>query len=233
VSQIDVELLHRGQNQSTKSLSGGEKSFSTVSLLLALWGCMECAQSGAVWGGDAVTCSLGPFRALDEFDVFMDAVNRKISIGLLVEVSALVTCCACDNAVTGGAQREAESVHFRHAARRVSDSSRARCGVTRDRVQPHNAYARRCEDNQDAATRHVAFSLVCVAPRSHCALHCRSTTGHARRCAHGMNSRFCRSITHSMQRAQTSLRSAHQQRKRAREQHYICTTSSTLPPRLR
>jgi chromosome segregation ATPase len=27
-----------------------------------------------------------PFRALDEFDVFMDALNRKVSINLLVQV---------------------------------------------------------------------------------------------------------------------------------------------------
>jgi chromosome segregation ATPase len=44
--------------------------FSTVALLLALWSAMEV-----------------PFRALDEFDVYMDAINRKISIKLLVDVS--------------------------------------------------------------------------------------------------------------------------------------------------
>ena len=52
----------------TKSLSGGERSYSTVSLLLALWEAMEC-----------------PFRAMDEFDVFMDPVNRQISLDLLIE----------------------------------------------------------------------------------------------------------------------------------------------------
>ncbi|KAN0038923.1 hypothetical protein ACTA71_001115 [Dictyostelium dimigraforme] len=51
----------------TKGLSGGERSFSTVSLLLAFWENMEC-----------------PFRAMDEFDVFMDEVNRSISINLLM-----------------------------------------------------------------------------------------------------------------------------------------------------
>lgn len=52
----------------TKTLSGGEKSFSTVCLLLALWDAM-----GA------------PTRCLDEFDVFMDSVNRDISMKMIIE----------------------------------------------------------------------------------------------------------------------------------------------------
>ncbi|KAK6498566.1 Structural maintenance of chromosomes protein 6, variant 2 [Arthrobotrys musiformis] len=53
--------------RNTKTLSGGEKSFSQICLLLALWEAMG-----------------SPFRCLDEFDVFMDAVNRGVSMGLIV-----------------------------------------------------------------------------------------------------------------------------------------------------
>ncbi|XP_038683969.1 structural maintenance of chromosomes protein 6B-like isoform X2 [Tripterygium wilfordii] len=52
----------------TKGLSGGERSFSTLCFALALHGMTEA-----------------PFRAMDEFDVFMDAVSRKISLDTLVD----------------------------------------------------------------------------------------------------------------------------------------------------
>lgn len=56
---------------STKSLSGGERSFSTVAFIIALW---------------AVCPS--PFRCLDEVDVFMDSITRKLSLDTLIEYSA-------------------------------------------------------------------------------------------------------------------------------------------------
>jgi chromosome segregation ATPase len=56
-----------GNGQSTKTLSGGEKSFSSICLLLSIWESM-----GA------------PLRCLDEFDVFMDNVNRAVSTKMLV-----------------------------------------------------------------------------------------------------------------------------------------------------
>lgn len=56
-----------GQGRNTKTLSGGEKSFSSICLLLSIWESM-----GA------------PLRCLDEFDVFMDNVNRAVSTKMLV-----------------------------------------------------------------------------------------------------------------------------------------------------
>ena len=51
-----------------KNLSGGERSFSTVALLLSMW--------------DVTVC---PMRCLDEWDVFLDLVNRKIAARILIE----------------------------------------------------------------------------------------------------------------------------------------------------
>lgn len=52
----------------TRGLSGGERSFSTLCFAMALHNMTEA-----------------PFRAMDEFDVFMDAVSRKISLDTLVD----------------------------------------------------------------------------------------------------------------------------------------------------
>lgn len=53
--------------RNTKTLSGGEKSFSSICLLLAIWEAMG-----------------SPLRCLDEFDVYMDNVNREVSTDMLV-----------------------------------------------------------------------------------------------------------------------------------------------------
>ncbi|KAI0647716.1 P-loop containing nucleoside triphosphate hydrolase protein [Trametes meyenii] len=59
-----------GKEKDPRSLSGGEKSFSTICLLLSLWESIGC-----------------PIRCLDEFDVFMDAVNRRISMKMMVDTA--------------------------------------------------------------------------------------------------------------------------------------------------
>lgn len=59
-----------GRKRDTSQLSGGERSYSTVALLLALWDTME-----------------SPFRAMDEFDVFMDTANREVAMGMLVDAA--------------------------------------------------------------------------------------------------------------------------------------------------
>lgn len=52
----------------TKSLSGGERSFSTVAFLISLWSCVG-----------------HPFYFLDEYDVFSDEYNKHIMTMLLFD----------------------------------------------------------------------------------------------------------------------------------------------------
>lgn len=73
VTPADVQANMKGQGKTKRStdnkvLSGGEKSFTTICLLLSIWEAMGC-----------------PIRALDEFDVFMDSVNRGISMKMMID----------------------------------------------------------------------------------------------------------------------------------------------------
>lgn len=54
--------------RSLKTLSGGEKSFATTALLLSLWNSMS-----------------PPFRLMDEFDVFMDMINRRVALNQIID----------------------------------------------------------------------------------------------------------------------------------------------------
>ncbi|KAI4383059.1 hypothetical protein MLD38_008940 [Melastoma candidum] len=75
---IEVRMPQDASSQAvrdTRGLSGGERSFSTLCFVLALHEMTEA-----------------PFRAMDEFDVFMDAVSRKISLDTLIEFALAHGC---------------------------------------------------------------------------------------------------------------------------------------------
>ncbi|KAI9643424.1 Structural maintenance of chromosomes protein 6 [Ciborinia camelliae] len=64
------ETSSNKKGRQTKTLSGGEKSFSSICLLLSLWEAMSA-----------------PLRCLDEFDVFMDDVNRDVSTKMIISAA--------------------------------------------------------------------------------------------------------------------------------------------------
>ncbi|KAK1222346.1 Structural maintenance of chromosomes protein 6 [Marasmius sp. AFHP31] len=68
--KTEDQANNKAREKEIQALSGGEKSFSTICLLLSLW--------------EAIGC---PLRCLDEFDVFMDAVNRRISMRMMIDTA--------------------------------------------------------------------------------------------------------------------------------------------------
>ncbi|KAF4985391.1 hypothetical protein FDECE_16589 [Fusarium decemcellulare] len=97
------ETRKSAAGRNTKTLSGGEKSFSSICMLLSVW---EAIGS--------------PIRCLDEFDVFMDNVNRAISTNMLVDAARrsvsrqyiLIT----PNAIEGRARLDKDVKIIRYAA---------------------------------------------------------------------------------------------------------------------
>jgi chromosome segregation ATPase len=67
---LELKVRQPGETEYIKvqSLSGGEKSYALTSLLLALWDVMDC-----------------PFFGVDEFDVFLDAVNRSAAVKFMIQ----------------------------------------------------------------------------------------------------------------------------------------------------
>lgn len=72
--KLDLEIAPRGDKQktNTKALSGGERSYSTIAFLIALWSCCD-----------------SPFYFLDEYDVFTDQVNRFVMTKILIHEALL------------------------------------------------------------------------------------------------------------------------------------------------
>lgn len=64
---LKVATKETGPLRSVESFSGGEKSYGQIAFLFAIWGPMHSR-----------------VRGLDEFDVFMDNVNRRIALKLIL-----------------------------------------------------------------------------------------------------------------------------------------------------
>lgn len=70
--KLDLEVTPQNTQEravnDAKTLSGGERSYSTVAFILSLWECTSV-----------------PFYFMDEFDVFMDKINRRMVMDCLLD----------------------------------------------------------------------------------------------------------------------------------------------------
>ncbi|KAL3426203.1 RecF/RecN/SMC N terminal domain-containing protein [Phlyctema vagabunda] len=108
------ETKKSDKGRTTKTLSGGEKSFSSICLLLSVWEAM-----GA------------PMRCLDEFDVFMDDINRDVSTNLIIKgarrsVGRQFILISPKAISGGGAEKQADVrihklIHPREQQRRITE----------------------------------------------------------------------------------------------------------------
>ena len=84
--QTDDQQSTQTREKDPRSLSGGEKSFATICLLLSLWESIGCPIRCLGMLFPVSACALLTLYA-DEFDVFMDAVNRRVSMSMMVRFS--------------------------------------------------------------------------------------------------------------------------------------------------
>ncbi|KAI5149084.1 structural maintenance of chromosomes protein 6 [Enteropsectra breve] len=68
--RLDIKMkVHNNEFSGSKdTLSGGERSYASVCFLLSLWKTFQC-----------------PIKVLDEFDVFMDSLNRNVAVRMLLD----------------------------------------------------------------------------------------------------------------------------------------------------
>ena len=67
---LNNDFFRRGIMEYAHNMSGGERSFTTICFLIACWQLMDM-----------------PFYILDEFDVFMDPFNRRISQYIIMNLA--------------------------------------------------------------------------------------------------------------------------------------------------
>ncbi|GJJ13315.1 hypothetical protein Clacol_007567 [Clathrus columnatus] len=86
--QTEDQAGKQVRDKDPRSLSGGEKSYSTICLLLALWEAIQCPIRCLGELMADVPCTSCPERSFtDEFDVFMDSVNRRVSMKLMIDTA--------------------------------------------------------------------------------------------------------------------------------------------------